>query len=72
MLIFADRKPTHLSVLVDSDNGNENGNENIKKKMMIRAAKPAISGHTAFFLEILANFYDIRSPLKFQSNPAWP
>ena len=37
-----------------------------------RAAKPAISGHTAFFLEILANFYDIRSPLKFQSNPAWP
>ena len=24
-----------------------------------RAAKPAISGHTAFFLEILSNFYDI-------------
>ena len=37
-----------------------------------RAAKPASLGHTVIFTEILANFYDIISPLKFQTNPAWP
>ena len=37
-----------------------------------RAAKPASLGHTVIFTEILANFYERISPLKFQTNPARP